>query len=121
MTTVPAPTILIVDDELAIRDLLQATLESAGYHVYVATDGETALAVMQQNPPDLVLTDLMMPGIDGRALAGHLQAAAGTARIPIVLVSVASLPDPGDPFVAVLHKPFDLDHLLELIQCCLAS
>lgn len=123
VTMVPAPTILIVDDEPAIRDLLQAILDSEGYHVYVATDGEKALAVMQQNPPDRVLTDLMMPGLDGRAFCRALHADPATRAIPVVLMSAAAAPaaQEGCPYAAFVRKPFDLAPFVALISAVLTG
>ncbi len=107
---------LVVDDEVGIRSLVQDLLEDEGYHVLLATDGVNALAVAQHDLPDLIVSDLMMPGMDGRILAARLHATPATAHIPVVLISAAYHPQPGDAFAAVIHKPFDLDVLLHAIQ-----
>jgi len=59
------PRIMVVDDEQAILSLLKHTLEPEGYEVVVAADGRSALALLQEHRPDLVLLDIMMPGLDG--------------------------------------------------------
>ena len=119
MTTAHTPTILVVDDEPAIRDLLQEALEDQGYAVYVATNGRTALAALHEALPDLVITDLMMPDIDGRALAAQMATDLHAAHIPIVLISAAYQPDPADHFMATLRKPFDLTTLFAVVERCL--
>ncbi len=116
MTGIAGPTVLVVDDELAIRALLQDLLEGEGYRVLVATEGSAALAAAQEELPDLVLSDLMMPNLDGRALAAQLHANPQTTHIPVMLMSAAYHPQVDDAFAAVIHKPFDLDVLVETIH-----
>ena len=82
--------ILVVDDEpqniVIMREILKAE-----YIVIAATEGERALALAQSaNPPDLVLLDVMMPGIDGYEMLRRLRADAKTARLPVVLVTAKS-------------------------------
>lgn len=111
---------LVVDDEAGIRSLVHDLLEDEGYRVLLAMEGADALAVAQRDPPALVVSDLMMPGMDGRTLAARLRSAPATAHIPVVLISAAYHPLPGDVFAAVIHKPFDLDVLLYAIQTHMA-
>ncbi len=86
---VPA-TILIVDDELQNRRLLEALLKPEGYLTVCAANGEEALALIALRAPDLILLDLMMPGIDGYEVASTLKADPATSHIPIVIVSAYS-------------------------------
>jgi CheY-like chemotaxis protein len=68
-----APTILIVDDSGVNRRLIQALLEPQGYDTRTAASGEDALVCIAKDPPDLILPDVMMPGLDGRQVAKALK------------------------------------------------
>jgi CheY-like chemotaxis protein len=107
-----AATILVVDDDPDICRLLAVLLGRVGYRVVPAYDGSGALALARRERPDLILTDLAMPGMDGFALAARLRL-TGFAE-PIVLMSAgrAGSPMPEFPFVA---KPFDVPRLLATI------
>jgi CheY-like chemotaxis protein len=109
-------TILLVDDEFAILSLLQDTLEDAGYAVLVAMDGEQALALARQHSPDLVLTDIMMPRLDGVELARRLRADPRTRHIPILAMSAAQKSPKTDAFASILAKPFDLDDVIAQVR-----
>ena len=85
--TAPAATILIVDDESVNRRLLQALLGHEGYVTRTADNGEEALAAIADNPPDLILLDVMMPGLDGRQVARAVKADPATSKIPIIMVT----------------------------------
>jgi len=80
-------TILIVDDEPQNRKLLEALLRPEGYRTQTAASGEEALASIAREPPDLVLLDMMMPGMDGCQVATALKADAVTSNIPVVMVT----------------------------------
>lgn len=108
--------ILIVDDEQSILTLLDEVLEDEGFVVQRAQNGQEALALALAEPPDLVVTDLMMPVMDGRALAQHLRHHPATATVPILLISAAYTARPADRFTAVLPKPFAVDALLAAIE-----
>lgn len=105
-------TILVVDDESNMRFLLRMILESAGYEVVEAPHGAAAFEQAKASPPDLVVTDLMMPVMTGRELIERLRADSVTADIPIVVLS-ASPKTTLDAVDAVLGKPFEPDQLLE--------
>lgn len=86
------PKLLVVDDQpINIQLLVQAFAED--YQVFMATSGEQALAVCQSNPPDLVLLDVLMPGMDGFAVCRQLKAQEATSHIPIIFVTAR--PDAG--------------------------
>ncbi|MBK7473885.1 MAG: EAL domain-containing protein [Betaproteobacteria bacterium] len=85
--TQTAATILIVDDEVQNRKLLEALLRPEGYRTRSAASGEAALAAVAESAPDLILLDVMMPGMDGHQVAGILKADPATAHIPIVMVT----------------------------------
>ena len=82
--------ILIVDDERANRRLLQVLLKPKGYVTRTATDGTEALASIAADPPDLILLDVMMPGLDGRQVASAVKADPATSNIPIIMVTAQS-------------------------------
>ena len=104
--------ILVVDDIEANVRLLQAKLEAEYYEVLTAEDGPTALAVAAAEKPDIVLLDVMMPGMDGFAVCRRLKDDAETRHIPVVLLTaldgradrVAGLEAGADDF---LTKPID--------------
>jgi CheY-like chemotaxis protein len=79
--------ILVVDDEEEIRRVMRLTLTIAGYEVREAEDGNKALESLQKNPPDLILLDVLMPGMDGFEVCRHVRADSETAHIPILILS----------------------------------
>ena len=91
---IPAPArqaaILIVDDAPASLGLLQEMLRGQGYRTFVATSGERALDLAQRVQPDLVLLDVMLPGLDGLETCRRLKLQPGTADIPVIFVSACS-------------------------------
>ena len=82
--------VLAVDDEANVRRLLQLILQRAGYRVTVASDGEEALEMVKKDRPDIVLTDITMPRVDGIEFVRRLKADASTAGIPVIMVSAKS-------------------------------
>ena len=79
--------ILIVDDEKLIVKMSSIILEQAGYHTTGVNDGESALDLIPQDKPDLILLDLMMPGIDGFQVLERLKADESTKDIPVIIDS----------------------------------
>ena len=79
--------ILVVDDERKNRQLIEVLLGADGYRVQCATSGEEALVMIAAEPPDLVLLDVMMPGVDGYRIATKLKGNPVTTHIPVVMVS----------------------------------
>lgn len=86
----PQARILVVDDEAANRDYLQQELEELGYAAMLASDGEQALAVIEMAPPDAVLLDIRMPGMDGFEVLQRVKADANHRHIPVLIVSAES-------------------------------
>lgn len=82
-----AQSVLIVDDEAMARTLLRLMLVRAGYDVTEAENGYDALERIKQEPPDLILLDVMMPGIDGFAVCETLRQQPTTAALPIIMLS----------------------------------
>lgn len=107
--------VLVVDDEPTLRTVVAELLRDEGYAVVAVGDGAAALAALAEVVPDLVLMDVMMPGMDGRAAYLAMRAHPAGAALPIVFASAGA--DPADlPADAVfLRKPFDLDDLLALV------
>ena len=105
------PTILVVDDDPAIREVLAHALADAGYQVEQASDGLMALKQIARQAPDLILADIRMPHLDGIGLATVL--APHTPPIPIILMSATSLPR--DCLLPFIRKPFVLEALLTLM------
>jgi CheY-like chemotaxis protein len=105
------PTILVVDDDSGLRHALAETLVDSGYAAEQASDGLMALRQIARQVPDLILSDVRMPQLDGLGLATTL--APHTPPIPIILMSAHPLPNRcAHPF---LRKPFALEALLTLI------
>ncbi|HEY7064464.1 MAG TPA: response regulator [Chloroflexota bacterium] len=110
------PTILVVEDEPPVQQLVADLLADEGYRVLLAADGAEALALVGAEPPDLVLTDLMMPVLNGVELCRRLRADERTRAVPIVVMTAAGRgPSETAGANAYLAKPFDLDVLLEVI------
>ena len=110
-------TILIVDDEPIIRELLGHILEDAGYHVRLAAHGGEALDLLNKERPDLIIADVMMPVLDGVELCRRLKGDAATQEIPIILMSAAARHVVWDAGAdAFLDKPFDLETLVALVR-----
>jgi len=112
------PLVLVVDDERDVLDALEATLLAQGWRVVTAVNGGEALDKALQLQPDLVVTDLLMPVIDGIGLAKLLRANPRTSATCIVLcsgVSEGSVRGLFDGYDAFLHKPYELDDLRRAI------
>jgi two-component system KDP operon response regulator KdpE len=113
--------ILVVDDETQITRVLRTSLSTHAYDVRVANDGETALEIMKDWTPDLVITDLSMPNMDGLELTRRLRT---TSSIPILILSVRgeertkvqALDAGADDYVT---KPFGMDELLARVRASL--
>jgi two-component system alkaline phosphatase synthesis response regulator PhoP len=115
--------IVIVDDESAIRELVKFNLEKAGYTVREAADGQTALALAREKP-DLIVLDLMLPGLDGLEVCRSLKGARDTAGIPIIMLTARD--DEFDKVVGLelgaddyLTKPFSPRELVARIKAVL--
>jgi excisionase family DNA binding protein len=111
----PGPLVLVVDDDERLRTMLRVSLELGGYSVREAESGEAALAAIADEVPELVLLDLVMPGIDGWQLLRQLQ--ERHASIPVIMFSGKL--DEGTAVEATdrgasgfISKPFDPDELL---------
>jgi CheY-like chemotaxis protein len=111
--------VLVVEDDAAVRALLRDVLELLGCAVQLAANGWEGLEHLQHGQPDLVLLDLMMPVMDGRAFGMALRRDERTVDLPIVLISCApEAAQVGGEIgaQALLRKPFDLDALARVVE-----
>lgn len=109
--------ILVVDDSEHMRSLLSDVLTEHGYLVTTAASGARALALMNENPPDLLITDLMMPGMNGFALRSLMLRRPQLASIRVIVLSAYwRRPKETLDVAAVLTKPLNIDRLLETVQ-----
>jgi CheY-like chemotaxis protein len=111
--------ILVVDDEPDMRYLLRRIFERAGHEVIEAGDGAAALVAVSASPPDLLVTDMMMPVMGGVELIRRLRGDPVTAPIPILAATGDGQLAAGAD--AVLTKPYKPDHLLAAAAALLAQ
>ena len=115
------PTILVVDDEPSIGEVVSIYLQRAGYQVIVARDGQAALEALDRQPPDLVVLDLMLPKVDGLEIARRLRAQGDT---PIIMLTakreesdrITGLEMGADDYVV---KPFSPQELVSRVEAVL--
>lgn len=116
-----SPRVLVVDDERQIRRALSAGLRANGYEIETASDGEEALTLAAANPPDLVILDLEMPGVNGIEVINELRE---WSQVPIIVLSahalerekVQALDAGADDY---LTKPFGMSELLARVRVAL--
>jgi CheY-like chemotaxis protein len=112
-------TILIVDDEYLIADILSFALEDEGFMTVTAGSGARAMEILDRERPDLIITDFMMPGMTGIEFAEAVRTRDTHKSTPIMLMSgahaylAAARPD---LFVEVLDKPFEIDFIIEKVK-----
>ena len=117
--------LLVVDDEPNLLRAVAAALRAEGYEVVTARNGREALVRVAESVPDLVISDIRMPGMDGYQLAGQLRASSRTAIVPIIFFTakdettdrVAGFRAGVDAYIT---KPFEPDELLAVIQSILS-
>ncbi|WPO98006.1 response regulator [Pseudomonas sp. HR96] len=112
-------TILIVDDEYVIADILGYALEDEGYTVVKAGNGRKGLEILERDRPTLVITDFMMPLMDGLEFARAIRERPAFEQTPIVLMSGAQANlgrDNPHIFAAVFDKPFDIDKVIAKVS-----
>lgn len=109
-----APKVLVVDDDPDIVFVLRVTLEAAGFRVVEAQDGATGLEAAKREHPDVLITDLMMPVMDGHELIRSMRADPALAATPIVVVSAK--PGTVDGVEAIIRKPWRNEELLQRLS-----
>lgn len=116
-----AERLLLVDDEPALREAVKAYLENFGFTVDVATNGEEGWQMVQQNHPELVITDVMMPGVDGYQLLKRLREDPQFKPLPVVFLTARGMTSDRIQGYqarcdAYLSKPFDPDELVAIVE-----
>jgi two-component system chemotaxis response regulator CheY len=119
-------TILIVDDSATMRTLVRQALEPDGHTVLEAPHGAAALATLEQTPVDLVLTDVIMPEMDGLGLTRRLRANEAWRHIPVLILTTEATPamkerGRGAGATGWLVKPFHPDTLRQSVRRVLAE
>lgn len=114
-------TVLIVEDDSDLRQMLRTALAFAGYRVIEASDGLAALQTIDRDPPHLVLLDLGLPVMTGAVVRQEIAAQAHTRNIPIVVITG----EPGDhaalDVACVLRKPVIPDRVVAAVRRCIAA
>jgi excisionase family DNA binding protein len=109
------PLVLIVDDDARLREFVRVNLEMEGYSVIEAANADEGLSSIEDAPPDLILLDVMMPGIDGWEMLRRVQERHGVGSIPVIMFS--GKVDEADASATGTHgfigKPFDPQQLIE--------
>jgi two-component system, OmpR family, alkaline phosphatase synthesis response regulator PhoP len=120
----PKGTILVIDDEDDLVELVRYNLAREGFHVIAAHDGESGLRLVDQKSPDLVVVDLMLPGIDGLEVCRRLRAESRTFKLPIVMLTAKS--SESDRVVGLeigaddyITKPFSPSELVARVKALL--
>ncbi len=109
-------TVLVVDDEPAIREVMADVFRDHGFGVALAWNGRSMLEILESDRPDLVILDMMMPDVDGPGAFRAMQARPHLRGIPVVMMSAAQGPGGLENEIAgFLPKPFDLDHLMDIV------
>jgi PleD family two-component response regulator len=115
------PLILVVDDDRALRTIIATNLQLAGFRVISAGDGPSAIALLDDNVPDVVVLDVMMPMMDGYATLGKIRRHATASHVPVIVLTgktdsadpVKSLEAGADDFIA---KPFSPQEMLARVR-----
>jgi two-component system phosphate regulon response regulator PhoB len=118
------PTILAIEDEVDILDVLEHNIKRSGFRFLPALDGEAGLIIARESQPDLILLDLMLPGVDGMEVCRRLRSDSVTASIPIIMLTakgaeedvIEGLRNGADDFVS---KPFRIQELVARIEAVL--
>jgi DNA-binding response OmpR family regulator len=116
-----AKRLLIVEDDDDLRRFFRMALTVAGYDVQEAGDGVEALRLVDNDPPDLVVLDLMLRALDGISVQQELASRAYTRHIPIVVVTGSALEATGFNVACVLRKPVLPEELIKTVATCLLT
>ncbi|MEI7038179.1 response regulator [Fulvimonas yonginensis] len=112
-------TVLVVDDEYGVAEVLEALLQDEGYRVVTAINGRQGLDRAIETPPDLILLDVMMPIMGGAAMLEALRAHPALGQVPVVLMSSldeAAVRESCHGYRAFLRKPFRMAEVLVLLE-----
>lgn len=111
--------VLVIDDEQSIRTLMAAILEDEGHEVIQAADGHQGLDLLDTETPDIVILDIMMPGIDGRETYRQIRERPHLDNVPVIMVSAGAYGAP-ESVNAFMRKPFNLGEFLATLDRVLA-
>lgn len=114
-------TILVVEDDDELRRVFRHAFAMSGFDVQEARGGYEALRKLDSAPPDAVVLDLMLPGMDGFTVRHELAAHARTRSIPIIVVTGSNVDEKGLDVNCVLRKPIGPDQVVDAVQRCLRS
>lgn len=110
------PLLLLVEDDPQLGEVLYSLFDGEGYTVRLASDGIHALAEISNHPPDVIVTDAVMPRLGGLGLIASLH--SNGLHVPIILIS-ANARDPQLEGVRFIPKPFEIDQLLDAVSSAL--
>jgi len=115
------PRIMVVDDDLSIRNFIRVNLEARSYQVFTAPDGEEAIRIAEKEKPDLVILDIVMPGLDGFAVCRKIRE---WSAVPVIMLSAREGENDKEKCAACgatdyLTKPFVLRELLDRVKTLL--
>lgn len=111
-------TILVVDDEFGVAEVLEAMLEDEGYRVVTAINGKQGMARLAEDTPDVVMLDYMMPVMNGADMLAAMQSDPALAGVPVVMMSSldeATIREACKGYVVFLRKPFRMASVLETL------
>ncbi|WP_322820722.1 response regulator [Chloroflexus sp.] len=113
-------TIFIIDDDLSLQNILSIALRNAGYDVVLARDGLEGLRMLEHLSPSLVISDIMMPNMDGVETFQRIKERLQDDGIPIFLITALNrkpwFADLEAEGAVIIQKPFEVQHLVELIE-----
>ncbi len=116
-------TIFIMDDDLALQTVLEYALRGAGYDVVLAPDGQEGMRLLENLVPSLVISDIMMPNMDGVEVFQHIKERLQDNGIPIIIMTALNrkpwFADLEAEGAVILQKPFEVDKLIDMINVTL--
>lgn len=112
-------TVLVVEDDAALRQMFVTALKIAGFDVLEAPNGYEAIHSVERQLPDVIVLDLLLPGFGGLSVQRDIADRAMTRHIPIVIVTGSTRPLDNLPVACVLRKPVDPEELVAKVRECL--
>lgn len=112
-------TVLVIDDEYGIAELLEAVLSDEGHQVLTAANGSLGLDILRKERPDIIFLDYMMPVMDGAAVLSHMASNPAWREIPVVMmssISEAFVAERCKGYVLFLRKPFNVFNVIGVVN-----
>lgn len=124
-----AKKILIAEDEVSLRQIMVDTLTDEGYEVIAATDGKEGVQLFQEQTPDLILLDIMMPNMDGIEMMKEVRKLPGGPQIPVIMLTNLSPTDDkmfdaivqDEPTFYIVKSDLEIDELVDKVKRALAG